>query len=261
MDKREVFCYTESIPRREVFSVDRKNVKIHADSILFAAGGVLLAVFFAIEFYTRLRADLLPPRPILRVLFLVLLCVEFYCAALLRARRTGNRRIFFHCMQVFFLLYLYLLLTFTLSDDHFYRSGIDEMTRKEYLDTRVNYIPLTTVKLYIRAFLYGYVVVRLTVLNLIGNICAFMPFAFFLPGFFRLQRKWYVFLPTVLLSVCAIEGMQFAFMVGSCDVDDLILNAGGAFLLYLLFFIPPIKRFCSRIFTGDWKITEPPDPK
>ena len=240
--------------------MNRQSKKIYADSILFAAGGLLLAVFFTIELYTRIRVDLLPPRPIIRVLFLILLCVEFYCAAILYTRRTGNRRIFFLCMQVFFLLYLYLLLTFTLSDDYFYRSGIN-MTREEYLATRVNYLPFETVKLYIRAFLHGYVVVRLTVLNLIGNICAFMPFAFFLPRLFRLQRKWYVFLPTVLLCVCAIEGMQFAFMVGSCDVDDLILNAGGAFLLYLLLLIPPIRRFCDRLFAGEWKICNQPDSK
>lgn len=261
--------------------MDRQKKKIHADGILFAAGGCLLVAFFVTEFLTRARTDLLPhplfkmleqsegilpdyvlrllerttqtsPRPILLILFLILLCMELYLAALLRVRRTGDERIFSRCMQVFFLLYLYLLLTFTLSDDHFGRADMN-MTREEYLASRVNYIPFATVKLYIRAFLNGYVVVRLTILNLIGNICAFMPFAFFLPRFFRLQRKWYVFLPTILLCVSAIEGIQFAFMVGSCDVDDLILNAGGAFLLYLIFLIPPVKRFCDKIYTGDWK--------
>ncbi len=235
----------------------RKN-GIHADVCLFVAGIVVLAAFFAVEFYTRIRPGLMPPRPIVRLAVIALLCAELYCAALLRVRRTGQNRIFFSLMQVFFILYLYLLLTFTLSDGHLGRLGID-MTREEYLALRVNYIPLATVKLYIRAFMYEYVGVQWTALNLIGNICAFMPFAFFLPGFFRLQRKWYVFLPTVLLFVCAIEGMQFAFMVGSCDVDDLILNAGGSFLLYLLFLIPPAKRFCNRLFTGDWKFTKATD--
>ena len=265
--------------------MDRQKKKIHADGILFAAGGCLLVAFFVTEFLTRARTDLLPrpllkmleqsdgilpnsvlqlldrtaqtsPRPILLILFLILLCAELYLAAILRVRRTGDQKIFFHCMQVFFLLYLYLLLTFTLLDENFYRSGMD-MTREEYLSARVNFHPFETVKLYIRAYVNGYVVVRLTVLNLIGNICAFMPFAFFLPRLFRLQRRWYVFLPTILLCVCAVEGIQFAFMVGSCDIDDLILNAGGAFLLYLLFLIPPIKRFCDRIFTGDWKREKP----
>ena len=134
-----------------------------------------------------------------------------------------------------------------------------DMNRSEYLALRVNYIPFATVKLYIRAFVKGYVGVRLTVLNLIGNICAFMPFAFFLPRLFRPQKKWYVFLPTILLCVCMIEGMQYAFMVGSCDVDDLILNAGGALLLYFLLRIPPFARFCDRLFQGDWKVAQKRD--
>lgn len=43
------------------------------------------------------------------------------------------------------------------------------------------------------------------------------------------MRRFYVFLPTVLFVTALIEALQFCFMRGSCDIDDLLLIAGGAF--------------------------------
>ena len=126
-----------------------------------------------------------------------------------------------------------------------------ELTREEYMETCVNFQPFHTVyHIYIKGYVNGYVSARYTLLNLQGNLIAFMPFAFFLPCFFPKQRHWYLFLPTILLTVCAVEGMQLLLMVGSCDVDDLILNVGGAFLLFWILKIPPLARFCTHLREG-----------
>lgn len=66
-------------------------------------------------------------------------------------------------------------------------------------------------------------------LNVAGNVAAFMPCGFFLPIVSRRSRRWY---NAILLSFglsIGIELTQLAFRVGSFDVDDLFLNTlGGA---------------------------------
>ncbi|MCD8083744.1 MAG: VanZ family protein [Clostridiales bacterium] len=70
-------------------------------------------------------------------------------------------------------------------------------------------------------------------LNVVGNVAAFMPCGFFLPIVSRRSRKGCnTFLLCFLLSLC-IETTQLCFRVGSFDVDDLILNTCGGVLGYL----------------------------
>ncbi len=71
-------------------------------------------------------------------------------------------------------------------------------------------------------------------LNVVGNVAAFVPCGFFLPIVSRRSRKWYnTFLLCFLLSLC-IETTQLVFRVGSFDVDDLLLNTLGGALGYLV---------------------------
>ncbi|MCI8660608.1 MAG: VanZ family protein [Lachnospiraceae bacterium] len=72
-------------------------------------------------------------------------------------------------------------------------------------------------------------------LNVVGNVVAFMPFGFFLPIVSRRGKKWY---NTMWLgfgmSLC-IETTQLVFKVGSFDVDDLLLNTIGGIAGYLFY--------------------------
>ena len=70
-------------------------------------------------------------------------------------------------------------------------------------------------------------------LNVVGNMAAFMPCGFFLPIVSRRGRKWYK--NTMIcfgLSLC-IETVQLVFKVGSFDVDDLLLNTVGGVIGYI----------------------------
>jgi hypothetical protein len=53
-------------------------------------------------------------------------------------------------------------------------------------------------------------------------------------------------MPTLILSVVTVELLQFIFMVGSCDVDDLILNVTGGMLFFLFLRLPPLSRMADR---------------
>ncbi len=86
--------------------------------------------------------------------------------------------------------------------------------------------------------------------NLAGNVLAFMPFAFMLPvvspkarGFFKT-----VFL-TFLLSL-SIECVQLAARVGSFDVDDLLLNTIGGILGFIAYRIVQKIRVRRKLRAG-----------
>ena len=65
------------------------------------------------------------------------------------------------------------------------------------------------------------------VINLFGNILAFMPWGFMVPIIRKRPYKFvYTAVSTFLLSLC-IETIQLVTRVGSFDVDDLILNTAG----------------------------------
>lgn len=228
----------------------------HTDGLILTASGGLLALFLFADFQTRLHAEKSFYSPTLRCLLLLLICAIAYLGGVLRTQRTKSDACIRPLLWCFFMLYCYLILSFTLFDrglrlnaERLAEEGLSK--REYYLRWFVNFRPFHSIyTVYIRGFFKGYVSIRYTLLNLLGNLCAFMPFAFFLPCFFRQMRRWYLFLPTMLLIVAAIEGMQFWLMVGSCDIDDLILNAGGAFLLFWILRIPPLKRFCESVRTG-----------
>lgn len=90
-----------------------------------------------------------------------------------------------------------------------------------------NLIPFYEIKRFIRY--YEILGMQAVMLNLAGNVAAFMPFGFFLPVFSVRCKK---FLNTVFYSFelsLLVELIQLVTKVGSFDVDDIILNTlGGA---------------------------------
>jgi glycopeptide antibiotics resistance protein len=230
---------------------------LHADGFILFAAFLLLLAFFATEW----KLDFLSP-PVGTVQFwrcaiLLTVCIIAYLGCVLLKRRSGRNLLPF-LFLLFLFLYLYLIVSLTLLDKGL---RLDETRlldktlspREYYLKWYVNFRPFESIyTVYIRGLLDGYVSVRYVVLNLLGNLCAFMPLSILLPALIPCMRRWYCFLPTVLLTVVAVEGLQFWLMVGSCDVDDVILNVGGAIILYLLFLIPPIRRFMERFRTGEF---------
>ena len=75
------------------------------------------------------------------------------------------------------------------------------------------------------------------VVNLLGNIAAFLPFGFFLPFLSQKNRSFaYVTLISFEFSLL-IECIQLVSKVGSFDVDDMILNTLGGSLGYLCFWV------------------------
>ena len=101
---------------------------------------------------------------------------------------------------------------------------------------KANLIPFRTVRLFVRLLSHHRPhLVRAAVINLVGNVVMFIPLGLFLPLVFRKLRKWHKALLCAALIITAVETAQLLTLVGSCDVDDLILNLAGSTAGYILY--------------------------
>lgn len=105
----------------------------------------------------------------------------------------------------------------------------------EQVAAQLNLVPFRTLRLFASLLDSGIRShIRMAVINLGGNIIMFIPLGFLLPKVFPKLAS----LPRVLLTtsgiIAAVEILQLFTLVGSCDIDDLILNVLGAALGYCL---------------------------
>ena len=78
---------------------------------------------------------------------------------------------------------------------------------------------------------------RHCLINLVGNVVLFIPAGYLLPRLWKSLRNFFAFLLTCTLSICLVELLQLVTLLGSLDIDDLILNLFGMILGYLGFII------------------------
>ena len=102
---------------------------------------------------------------------------------------------------------------------------------------RFNPVPFRTIRLYLRLLNHPSRpwLVRLARVNLFGNVLLFIPLGLFPP---LLHEKMGRFWKTILLAagiVAMVELLQMLLLVGTCDIDDLLLNVLGAAFGYGLY--------------------------
>ncbi len=87
-------------------------------------------------------------------------------------------------------------------------------------------------------------------INVIGNIVLFIPFGYFISNYIKPKR----ILPILIVSVISSSTVEFVQLcIGrSFDVDDIILNALGAIIGFLIYVsINAIKKFIPSIFENE----------
>ena len=198
----------------------------------------------------------------------ILTVVSGYAAAVLRAlsvvEKSRREKIIKHRLIFTFIFYLIMLIDFTLIDEGMGRNifnvfSWNEDAFRDYIDTSTNLVPFYTVKLFINGYKNGQLALSIMLENIFGNFIAFMPLSFFLGCLFKRFNKWYSVLITVTLSVVTVEILQFLFLTGSSDIDDVILNVAGAMCLYAFLRIKKISRAISKFTFGVWKTVENKD--
>lgn len=198
----------------------------------------------------------------------VLVVVSGYAAAVLTALSCDNKsrreNIIKRQIIFTFIFYLIMLIDFTLIDEDMGRNIFNVLSWNssgfsDYINTSTNLVPFYTVRLFINGYKNGQLALSVMLENIFGNFVAFMPLAFFTACLFKRFSKWYSVIITVTVSVMTVELLQFLFLTGSSDIDDVILNVAGAMCLYAVLRIKKISRGISKFTFGVWKTVEDKD--
>lgn len=135
--------------------------------------------------------------------------------------------VFFVYLTVLVKAILFKIASPTMVIETMLNTNLDDFKRKVIFGS--NFVPFKTI--------YGYLVQEtnrnIAFRNIVGNLVLFIPFGFLLPMIVggRLNY-WKIIILSFLMSL-VLELVQL-FSVGSCDVDDLLLNTIGAALGYLI---------------------------
>ena len=70
----------------------------------------------------------------------------------------------------------------------------------------------------------------------------FIPIGFLLPRIWPKLRNFFLFVLVCTASILLVESVQLFALLGSFDVDDIILNLGGMITGYILCLIIPRKK-------------------
>jgi glycopeptide antibiotics resistance protein len=98
---------------------------------------------------------------------------------------------------------------------------------------RANLVPFTTILLFIKSRL----AMRDIVGNVLGNILGFIPFGILVPMLFEQFARFIKVIKAAFVISLVFECIQLIAVLGSFDVDDLLLNTVGASIGYYIYYI------------------------
>ena len=184
-------------------------------------------------------------------------CLFIYLGALFLSKYRKDNKAMKVNLWIFFVLYCGLLITLTLFDPMWGRNGLSIFNWSQadfskyynyYVESSVNLIPFKTIIGYTKDIFTSLLDTSNIFANLLGNLVCMMPFALFIPMLFKKINNTKKFLITILCITLGIELIQFITFSGSCDIDDIILNTLGAFIMYKILNIKDIKNLIKNIF-------------
>lgn len=216
-----------------------KKVNLVSSIIMYVIAGLVLLFYFGIGFIAQMTE-------VSRLVLLGVSSLFLYIGGVLLSKYLDNNKPMKINLYIFFGLYLILLITLTLFDSLWLRNGFN-FSVFDNIQDRINLVPFKTIMTFVKEFDSMYSTSQI-MLNLFGNVCAFMPMALFLLLLFKRQNKAFQFVITLILMILGIEFLQLITGSGRFDIDDLILNLFGAVLVYLLFKIKSVNALIHNIF-------------
>lgn len=139
--------------------------------------------------------------------------------------------------KLLFYFYLVLIILFVILkfDGSFYLIRDTMQTIKwsrEEGAMNINYIPLKTILSQFRNSGEFW-----ALKNLFVNLAAFIPWGILFPLSYKQFKKFIPFTVATLIMLLFIECIQFIFMIGFFDVDDILLNYVGACIGFFIGYI------------------------
>lgn len=129
---------------------------------------------------------------------------------------------------ILFYFYILALVYFLLLSDGFGRLSV-------YEEYHYNLIPFREIK---RFIVYWKAIdnIFLVVMNLFGNVLAFVPFGALIRWVINRSVKWYQVVGYTFLLSLSVEILQLIAKVGVFDIDDLILNTFGGLVGFWIYY-------------------------
>ena len=188
-----------------------------------------------------------------RLFFLGGSCLFLYFGGLILSKYRKDNKSMKVNLWIYFILYIILLITLTLFDPMFGRNGISifNWTKEafnNYISSSFNLIPFKTILEYVEDIFTSLLDTFTIFINLLGNLVCLMPFALFIPILFKKINNTKRFTLLILSITLGIELIQFITFSGSCDIDDVIFNRLGAFIMYKILNIKDINKLINYIF-------------
>ncbi len=215
---------------------------------------ILLIIYYLILEFSIINVTSPVNRLIIVTLVVILMYLGFFFL-----RKTKNKmflKLARFNIIVWFILYLIMILNLTLFDKYFGRDYLVnslqdildvEQMKREFMIT-ANITPFRTINNFYIGYQNGNVSLEYFLRNIVGNLIAFTPLAFFLPRLFKSINKWYKFFIITSIFIIGIEFCQFFMNSGAFDVDDYILNISGTMIIYILINNKFIRKLLDKIF-------------
>lgn len=216
--------------------------------LLYIISVVVLGIYTIADLNPRIMMV-----PTSRLILLAVICLCSYSGTLLFSRNVEEQtktKLIKRTFVFYFILYIFLLFNLVMLDDFFGRASMgviwnfDPRYLDSFLMNRVNLIPFRTVLEYLNSFSIPF---HTKIINLLGNTLAFAPFGFFAHVILNKKPSLLKFTLLMVSASLLIEVIQLIFLVGSCDIDDIILNVLGAVFSYLIFKTKICKKIIRRI--------------
>ena len=119
------------------------------------------------------------------------------------------------------------------------RAWSEELTYAEILRQNINLTPLLTIRNYLQVVLHrtNDAVLMHCIINLVGNVVLFLPPGWLLPHIWVRFRNFFRFFFTCLAAILLVEITQLLTLLGSFDIDDVILNMAALVIGYLAYML------------------------
>lgn len=125
---------------------------------------------------------------------------------------------------------------------------VQGMTYPEMLRNNANFKLLHTIRSYWSVVLYSknQSLFINSVINLAGNVLLFIPAGYLFPKVFSKQRNYFFFLFSCFAIILLVEIIQLVSLLGSFDVDDILLNLSGMTVGFLIYTVRAASRKGKR---------------
>lgn len=226
----------------------KKKSNLLLSILFYLLSFILLTSYLVINYISYLMLY-----KVVEIIVLVLICLFIYFGGFFLSKYRKDNKPMKVNMWIYFILYLALLFSLTLFDPTWGRNGfkIINWTKEQlaiYLNTSFNIIPFKTIIGYVKDMFTSLLDTSVIFVNLLGNIVCLMPLALFIPMLFKKVNNTKKFIICILCVTLGIELFQFITLSGSCDIDDIILNTLGAYIMYRILNIKDVKLLVKNVF-------------